>query len=136
MVLNEDLRRLDDSLYKGQLGWTVAEPGYSLMNGNVAIGIEFDTGIQARVSVFWVDFVREECADEVRAKIVESYRNSPFDADIEVANRWVPEVTKAIHNYLGQKGIFVIPELPAPASAAATSPAVYGPPAIIWTGRL
>ncbi len=104
VVLTEDLRRLDDSLYKGQLGWTIVEPGYTLKNNNVSISVEFDSGVRTRISVFWVEFVRDECADEVAAKIVENYRNSPFDADPEVAEKWVRDLPFYHHELLSTVG--------------------------------
>jgi hypothetical protein len=90
VVLNEDLRRVDQSLFKGQLGWTVPDPGFTIRKGSSSLWIEvlFDTGVQVPVNVYWIDFLREEYAQDVANKIIASYRNTPFDADSNVAAKW------------------------------------------------
>ena len=87
VVLKKDLRRLDESLYKGQLGWTEPDTGFTMKPGEEQphVTVTFDSGAQVSVDVYWIDFLREECAQAVAAKIVESFRNTPFDADPTVA---------------------------------------------------
>lgn len=90
VVLNEDLRRVDQSLYKGQLGWTVPDPGFVRRKGSSSLWIEvaFDSGVRVPVDVYWIDFLREECAQSAAEEIIASYRNTPFDADSDIAANW------------------------------------------------
>ena len=87
VVLKEDLRRADESLFIGQLGWTVPDPGFRIKKGRstVEIFIAFDSGVTIAVEVYWIDFLREESADNVSAKMIASQRGTPFDADATVA---------------------------------------------------
>lgn len=87
VVLNEDLRRVDDSLYIGQLGWTVPDPGFRIKKGRstVEVLVAFDSGVTIAVEVYWVDFLREELAESVSEKMIKSRRGTPFDADASVA---------------------------------------------------
>ncbi|MBI1248133.1 hypothetical protein GC197_09865 [bacterium] len=90
VVLKEDLRRVDPSLYKGQLGWTMPDPGFVQRKGSSSLWIKvvFDSGVRIPVEVYWIDFLRAECALAVAEGIIESYRNTPFDADSDVAANW------------------------------------------------
>lgn len=90
VVLNEDLRRADDSLYIGQLGWTVPDPGFRIKKrrSTVEIPVEFDSGVTIAVEIYWIDFLREELAASVSTKMIESLRGSPFDADATVAAKF------------------------------------------------
>ena len=94
VVLTEDLRRVDDSLYKGQLGWTDPDPGFSIKKGgsSLQVSVTFDSGVQLNVDVYWIDFIREEAAADVSQKMVESLRGTPFDADSSVAARWTRDL--------------------------------------------
>lgn len=87
IVLKEDLRRADDSLFIGQLGWALPDPGFRIKKGRntVEVFVAFDSGVTLAVEVYWLDFLREESADEVSAKMVATRRSTPFDADASVA---------------------------------------------------
>lgn len=94
VVLKEDLRRLHDSLYKGQLGWTIPDPGFVLKKTSEGlwINVQFDSGFSALVSVYWLDFLSESTADLVSQKIIALHRNTPFDADPAIAAQWHHEL--------------------------------------------
>ena len=111
VVLREDLRRVDESLYKGQLGWTEPDPGFTIKKGgsSLCVTVTFDSGVQVSVDVYWIDFVREECAEAVAKKMVESFRNTAFDADPTVAAGWhrvlpfyIPSETKIVGHGLDE----------------------------------
>lgn len=90
VVLKEDLRRVHESLYKGQLGWTVPNPGFVRKKGSDSLWIEvaFDSNVQELIDVYWIDFIRDECSRSVSEKIISSFRDSPFDANAAVAAKW------------------------------------------------
>ncbi len=94
VVLTEDLRRVHDSLFKGQLGWTDPDPGFSIKKGgsSLQVSVTFDSGVQLTVNVYWIDFIREDAATAVSQKIVCSFRSTPFDADSSVAGRWTRDL--------------------------------------------
>ncbi len=87
VVLKEDLRRADDSLFIGQLGWTVLDPGFRIKKGRstVEVFVAFDSGITLAVEIYWIDFLQEESAKDVSAKMIASRRGTPFDAEVTVA---------------------------------------------------
>lgn len=94
VVLTEDLRRVDDSLYKGQLGWTDPDPGFSIKKSgsSLQVSVTFDSGVQLNVDVYWIDFIREDVAQVVSQKMIDSLRGTPFDADCSVAARWTRDL--------------------------------------------
>lgn len=94
VILREDLRRVDSSLFKGQLGWTVPESGFSIKPGRTSlqVAVEFDSGVSLDVDIYWIDFVREDMAEDLSAKIIASFRDTPFDANPESASGWKREL--------------------------------------------
>ncbi|EMI22275.1 hypothetical protein RMSM_00801 [Rhodopirellula maiorica SM1] len=94
IILREDLRRVDSSLFKGQLGWTVPETGFSIKPGRTSlqVAVEFDSGVSLDVDTYWIDFVREDIAEDLSAKIIASFRDTPFDANPESASEWKREL--------------------------------------------
>ena len=90
VILREDLRRVDPSMFKGQLGWTVPETGFSIKSGRTSlqVAVQFDSGVELDIDIYWIDFIREELAGELSAKVIASFRDSPFDADIDSTSKW------------------------------------------------
>ena len=90
VVLSEDLRRVDDSLFKGQLGWTDPDTGFSIKKGgsSLQVSVTFDSGVQLNVNVYWINFIRENAAATVSRKMIDHFRGTPFDADMSVAATW------------------------------------------------
>ena len=90
VILREDLRRVDPSMFKGQLGWTVPETGFSIKSGRTSlqVAVQFDSGVELDIDIYWIDFIREELAKELSGKIIASFRDTPFDADIDSASKW------------------------------------------------
>ncbi|TWT97263.1 GIY-YIG nuclease family protein [Neorhodopirellula pilleata] len=91
IILREDLRRVDSSLFKGQLGWTVPETGFSIKPGRTSlqVTVECDSGFSLDIDIYWIDFIREELADELSSKTVESFRDTPFDANPDAGAKWM-----------------------------------------------
>tara|TARA_R110002072_G_scaffold273413_2_gene434304 strand:+ start:34226 stop:35536 length:1311 start_codon:yes stop_codon:yes gene_type:complete len=90
VVLTEDLRRVDDSLFKGQLGWTDPDRGFSIKKGgsSLQVAVTFDSDVQLNVNVYWIDFIREDAAAALSQKMIDHFRGTPFDADTSVAGTW------------------------------------------------
>ncbi|QDV68041.1 hypothetical protein Poly24_17470 [Rosistilla carotiformis] len=94
VILRKDLRRIDPSMFKGQLGSTVPETGFSIKPGRTSlqVAVEFDSGVSLDVDIYWIDFVREDIAEDLSAKIIASFRDTPFDANPESASGWIREL--------------------------------------------
>ena len=56
------------------------------------IAIVFDSEVRVSTDVFWIDFLREECATAVSDKIIKAFRKTPFDADSSTAANWVRDL--------------------------------------------
>lgn len=107
VVLCEDMRRLADGLYRGQLGWTIPSKGLFKKKGSKDywVSITTDCGTTLDVNLFWIDFLKPEKAVEVSRKIIASYRGTPFDADETVAEQWsrvLPEVDASQMKIIGR----------------------------------
>jgi hypothetical protein len=90
VILREDLRHVDPSMFKGQLGWTVPETGFSIKSGRTSlqVAVQFDSGVELDIDIYWIDFIREELAEELSAKTIASFRDTPFDENRDAASKW------------------------------------------------
>ncbi|MEO8269227.1 MAG: GIY-YIG nuclease family protein [Aureliella sp.] len=94
VVLREDLRRVDPSLFKGQLGWTDPTIGFSIKPGRTSlqVAVVFDSGFRLDIDIYWIDFLCEEHAMAVSEKIIASYRGTPYDSAPTSAQKWTPNL--------------------------------------------
>jgi hypothetical protein len=95
IVLLHDLRAYAPGLHIGQLGWTI--PG--TMDGYKWIDVQFDNGARIPVSVYGIERVLPDRAQEISAGLIEKNRNTRFDANPEVAERcrreWIRKTYEA-----------------------------------------
>ncbi|QDV55361.1 hypothetical protein [Rosistilla oblonga] len=90
VILRKDLRRIDPSMFKGQVGSTIPETGFSSKPGRTSLQVagQFESGVCLDIDIYWIDFIREELAEDLSSKIIASFRDTPFDADLESASKW------------------------------------------------
>ena len=87
VVLVKDLRKYGKGLHIGRLGWTV--PGTT--DGYKVIDVQFDTGQRLSVrlpfGVSPIQRVAPERANEISQALIQKYRNTRFDENLDVAKK-------------------------------------------------
>jgi hypothetical protein len=100
VVLTRDFRAYATALHRGALGWTI--PADS--DGYTFARIAFDAGPRLRIRNYALDRVQVENAESVAAEIIRENRNTRFDADSIVAERFHQEFLASYSDTLSLTG--------------------------------